>query len=116
VLRVRLLMVDTPEMLIWLSIASGAISYTITKTPVFEWLRDFFNPDTLIGYLMQCPYCMGHWVSFFLIGVYQPMPFTGTYLDFLACAFAVAMLQTFVVQTMIILGRLITLVGNLGGE
>jgi hypothetical protein len=96
---------DNALSLVWLSAACASISYTLTKTPMFGWAANLFQRWTPIYYLWQCPYCMGHYVAFFLVAVYQPRPFTGHWVDYLAAAFVIVTLQTYMVQAILLLGR-----------
>ena len=50
------------------------ISQTIAKERVFASLRRWLGGhETYLGYLVSCPCCTSHWVSFALV------PLTGTY-------------------------------------
>lgn len=50
------------------------MSHTLAKERVFAPLRDRLGGrETYLGYLVSCPYCNSHWVSFVLV------PLTGTY-------------------------------------
>ena len=49
------------------------LSHTIAKERIFEELRNALgNKETLVGYLVSCPYCVSHWISFLVV------PLTGT--------------------------------------
>lgn len=51
------------------------IAHTVAKEKIFEPLRKRLGGmETWLGYLVSCPYCFSHWVSFALV------PVTGTYL------------------------------------
>ncbi len=91
-------------LLIWLAVATASLSYTITMTTMFDWLRDRL-PDGMFFNLMVCPYCMAHWIAFGFIGLYRPMPFSGTPFDFLAAAFIIVTVAALIVQLFTILGR-----------
>lgn len=57
-----------------LSAVVMGISQVIAKERVFAWLREWLGGRaTYLGYLMSCPYCVSHWVTFALV------PLTGTY-------------------------------------
>ena len=50
------------------------LSHTIAKERMFLALRQRCGgPDSWLGYLVSCPYCLSHWVAFVLV------PLTGTY-------------------------------------
>jgi hypothetical protein len=50
------------------------ISQTIAKERIFAPLRERLGgKETWFGYLVSCPYCVSHYVSFILV------PLTGTY-------------------------------------
>ena len=82
---------------IWLSVVTAAISTTITETRLFlplrKWIRlksDFF------GDLISCGYCLGFWIAFGLVAVYQPRLFYVWWLlDYFVTALAIAWLSAF---------------------
>jgi hypothetical protein len=49
------------------------IAHTISRERIFAPLRTRLGPDTWLGYLFSCPYCVSHWVAFVLV------PVTGVY-------------------------------------
>lgn len=50
------------------------IAHTIARERIFKPLRDRLGgKETWAGYLVTCPYCVSHWVAFFIV------PLTGTY-------------------------------------
>ena len=62
--------------LIYLSLVTASISFTITETKLFksprEWLK---KTSPFLGDLFSCGYCFGHWVAFGLVAVYKPKLF-----------------------------------------
>lgn len=55
------------------SVVMGA-SHTIGKERIFEPLRRRVGaPDSWLGYLVCCPYCLSHWIAFAVV------PLTGAY-------------------------------------
>ena len=59
--------------IIWLSMASAAISYTVADAMIFKPLRCWvLSKNTFIGHLISCGYCLGFWVCFFLEAIFQP--------------------------------------------
>lgn len=50
-------------LLIMIAIASAAISFTITTTSIFEWLRELVSPlHYKLEELIHCPWCLGHYI------------------------------------------------------
>ena len=45
--------------MIELALATAAISMTLTKSSLFNWLQ--------VTKLTQCPYCMAHWIALILV-------------------------------------------------
>ena len=68
-----------------LALAIGAVSLTITKANIFEWLRAwldrrarnprgwFRRPFGWLNELFDCPYCMAHWIVLVVMVVYKPL-------------------------------------------
>lgn len=51
-----------------LGLASGAASTTIASSRIFKWLRTWIaGRNEFLGELISCSYCLGHWVSAFLV-------------------------------------------------
>lgn len=61
------------EQILWLSLATTAISLTITRARIFKEIRESIDSRSeWLGDLIHCPYCTSHWVSLgFCLG-YQP--------------------------------------------
>lgn len=58
---------------LYLSIATGAISMTVAKAKIFAPVRAFVTQHTaFIGGGLSCPYCVSHWVAFFFVCLYRP--------------------------------------------
>ncbi len=77
---------------VYLSIATASISFTITETkmfmPVREWAK---NKNVFLGELVSCGYCFGHWVAFALVAIYQPKLFESWWLlDYFLTALVIA--------------------------
>jgi hypothetical protein len=72
------------------SLAIGGLSTTIAKAHVTKPLRDWCERRVkIIGEMLNCPYCVSHWISF-LVVISAPISF-GTdshVVDFLAQLFA----------------------------
>jgi len=59
--------------LVFLSIACGAISMTISRSEMFAPLRGWIKGrSAFLGGGLSCPYCTSHWVAFILVLVYFP--------------------------------------------
>ena len=61
--------------LLVLSSISAAISFLISESKAFEWLRKlprrFSYPfDIFVGKILSCGYCVGHWAAFGLTFLY----------------------------------------------
>lgn len=54
--------------MIFISLAVSSISYTISKTDIFESIRKKISKHSnWLGKLISCPYCLSHWISFVII-------------------------------------------------
>ena len=73
--------------LVMLAVAGAAISITVTRAKIFEWLRDAIRGPIEVednmeidatgvrGFfhdLVSCPYCFCHWTSLLTVAVFQP--------------------------------------------
>jgi hypothetical protein len=60
--------------IVWLALATAALSLTVAKTHAFEWLRTWvFARSDFLGELLSCHYCMSHWFALGLVAVYRPV-------------------------------------------
>ena len=51
------------ETVIAIALCAAAISFTITTTSMFKWLRELVSPiHHKIEELIHCPWCFGHYV------------------------------------------------------
>ncbi len=78
-----------------LSLPVSAITLTITKSSLFERLREWaLERNEWLGKLVSCPYCTSHWVSFALVAWYQPRMLHSVWLpvDLIISAFAIVAL------------------------
>jgi len=82
---------------IWLSVVTAAISTTITETRLFLPLRKWVRlKSDFLGDLFSCGYCLGFWIAFGLVAVYQPRLFNVWWLlDYFVTALAIAWLSAF---------------------
>jgi len=82
---------------IYLSFITASISFTVTETKIFKPLREWTkSKNTFLGELVSCGYCLGHWVAFVLVAVYQPKLFEIWWLlDYFLTALVIAWLAVF---------------------
>ena len=85
------------ENVIFLSIVTASISFAVTETQVLlpfrEWLR---VKNSLIGDLLSCGYCLGHWIALALVVIYRPRIFESWWLvDYFLTALVIAWLGAF---------------------
>jgi hypothetical protein len=61
------------EQILWLSLATAAISLTITRARIFEEVRvGIDSVSEWLGDLIHCPYCTSHWIAFAFCVWYKP--------------------------------------------
>jgi hypothetical protein len=80
------------ETAIYLSFITASISFTVTETKLFKPLREWIKEkSTFFGELFSCGYCLGHWIAFALVAVYQPKVVTAwSPLDYFLTALLIA--------------------------
>jgi hypothetical protein len=74
-----------------LGLACGVVSYTITKGSIFGPFRLWMIDHSLwLAKLLQCPYCMSHWVGLGAMLVFRPsmIHYGPVWADYLATGFA----------------------------
>jgi hypothetical protein len=81
-------MIFNLELIAVYALASAAISFTITTTSIFTWLRDVVISLKIqkLEELIHCPWCLSHYITVFLLlisGQYK------TFVSFLILFFAV---------------------------
>jgi hypothetical protein len=61
------------SLLLIISLAVSGISFTISVTSIFKWLRELISPlSHKVEELIHCPWCLSHYVTiFFLLFVYD---------------------------------------------
>lgn len=60
------------QLLVMISLASAAISFTITTTTIFEWLRELISPiHKKIEELIHCPWCLGHYIVLVMLIIFN---------------------------------------------
>ena len=80
-----------------LSCITASISFTFAETKICEPLRKWLQKRTrFFGQLFSCGYCLGHWMAFGLVALYQPRVVHGwAPLDYVLTALIVAWLAAF---------------------
>ncbi|TWU31264.1 hypothetical protein S225a_22100 [Candidatus Brocadiaceae bacterium S225] len=80
-----------------LSLAASSISFTVTETKMFLPVRELVKrKNSLLGELISCGYCFGHWVAFVLVAICQLKLFEQWWLlDFFLTALVIAWLSAF---------------------
>ena len=54
---------DYFESYLLVALCAAAISFTVTSTSMFKWLRELVSPiHSKIEELIHCPWCFGHYV------------------------------------------------------
>ena len=85
--------------IVWILIASAGLSIIVTKSYIFEGLRDLFDWDNAykvnhifspaaiqkIEKLLNCPLCFGFWAFFIVFGI-SLIPLIGIYIVYALCA------------------------------
>lgn len=85
------------EKLIYLSFITASISFTVTETKLFVQVREWVKAkNTLLGELLSCGYCFGHWVALSLVLIYRVRLFKLWWLvDYSLTAIIIAWLSAF---------------------
>lgn len=85
------------ENVLFLSLITASISFTLTETKLFKPLREWAKEKSLfLGGLLSCGYCFGHWVAFTLVAVYRPrMVDAWGPIDYFLTALLIAWLSAF---------------------
>ncbi len=80
-----------------LSLATASIAYTVAETVLLAGFRNRVQSrNQWLGKGVGCGYCVGHWVSFGLVGVYRPRLFQMWWpLDYFLTALVIAWLAAF---------------------
>jgi len=74
--------------LLMIALASASISFTISTTSIFLWLRELVSPlHHKIEELIHCPWCLSHYVSLFFLAIFMtPRSFTFEYCSYFILA------------------------------
>lgn len=85
------------ETILYLSLVTASVSFNVSETKVFLPLREWARKRSdLLGSLLSCGYCFGHWVAFALVAVYRPRLFeVWWWLDYFITALVIAWLAAF---------------------
>jgi hypothetical protein len=85
------------ERVLYLSFVAASISFTVAESRLFLPLREWMKRrNSYLGELLSCGYCLGHWVSFGLVAIYQPKLFNSWWLlDYFLTALVIAWLSAF---------------------
>jgi hypothetical protein len=56
------------KLIILLTFACAGISFTITTTSIFKWLREIISDiHPKLEELIHCPWCLNHYISFIFL-------------------------------------------------
>jgi hypothetical protein len=90
-------MMTSIEKIIYLSLVTASISFSVTETKLALPLRDWVKKKNyFLGELISCSYCFGHWVALALVVLYQPRLFEFWWpLDYFLTALLIAWLGSF---------------------
>ena len=96
-------MLNTIFIILCLSLTISTICLTISKSKLFASMHDWFKPKDsdfdngpcsrlnrfkyFIGELLECTYCLSHWVSLLVAIFYHPVITNIFILDFIAITF-----------------------------
>lgn len=51
---------------------TASISFTVTESKLFESFRSFVKrKNNFLGELVSCGYCLGHWIAFSIVILYN---------------------------------------------
>jgi hypothetical protein len=83
--------------LLFYSFITASIAFTISESHLFASLRNLIKTKSnWLGKLVSCGFCLGYWVSFFLVALYPFKILSGLGLfDFFITTLAVAWLSAF---------------------
>jgi len=85
------------EQVLYLSLVTATVSFTVTEMKLFAAVREWAKArSALLGELLCCGYCFGHWVAFAVTAIYRPRLFVCWWpLDYLLTALVIAWLSGF---------------------
>lgn len=82
-----------------IALAAGGAASTITKAKIFFGFRMLITRNTYWGgLLVNCPYCISHWIVFIIVAVYRPRLVNSgaAPLDVIVTGFAIVTLATMI--------------------
>lgn len=82
---------------VYLSLVTASISFTVTETKLFLPVREWIKKRNLfVEELLSCGYCFSHWIAFVLVAIYRPKLFDFWWLlDYFLTALVIAWLAGF---------------------
>ena len=85
------------EKVLYLSIVTASIAFTVSEAKLFLPVREWFKRKLpYLGELISCGYCLCHWVAFALVAIYRPKLFDLWWLlDYFLTALVIAWLSGF---------------------
>ena len=74
-----------------ISLAVSGISFTVTFTSIFSWLRELVSSlHPKLEELIHCPWCFSHWVTFPLVFLIDfRLAVSSPIIDYFLTAFAI---------------------------
>jgi hypothetical protein len=83
--------------IICISLATAAVSFTISDTALIEPLRGWIKKKIrFFGKLVSCDYCLGFWISFVMVVILKPKFFHHWWLlDYFLTVLVIAWLSGF---------------------
>ncbi len=81
--------------LILISMVTASISFTVTESKLFESFRNFVKrKNNFLGELVSCGYCLGHWIAFGIVIMYNFNIFNnGLFIDYFFTGLIIAWLS-----------------------
>lgn len=59
--------------ILFLALAATSVTVTLSRAPIFNRPRNWVaGKSEFLKKLISCPYCLSHWVSFAIVGLYRP--------------------------------------------
>lgn len=79
-----------------IALACSGIAMSFTQGSMFDGLRAWImRKNKLLGDLARCFFCLGHWIAFAGVAIYQPRPLRSHLLpDLIVSAFAIVSIST----------------------
>jgi hypothetical protein len=86
------------EEILLISFVVASVSYTVTDALVFKPFREWTEKRShVFGKLFSCGYCLSHWISFFMVWLFEIDLFISGYgfIDFFLSAIAIVWIAAF---------------------